>query len=147
MTIENTLERIAQSNERQERLLEQLIDRLTGDQSQLELPLKEESHNETTPVTHVTAASAGTPPTDAVVTQAPEPFPPVPVPTPAAVLPTCPVKDAKEMMEYCMGKYRGLGPVKGGMIQSILIEMGVSNINTIPVERYAEFYSKVEGIV
>ena len=45
-----------------------------------------------------------------------------------------------------MEKYRVLGPVKGGLIQSILLEMGVTNINAVPAERFAEFYSKVEAI-
>ena len=45
-----------------------------------------------------------------------------------------------------MEKYRVLGPVKGGLIQSILLEMGVTNINAVPTERFAEFYSKVEAI-
>ena len=57
-----------------------------------------------------------------------------------------PFTDNKGLMAYCMEKYRVLGPVKGGLIQNVLLDMGVNNINAVPVERYAEFYARVEAI-
>ena len=49
-------------------------------------------------------------------------------------------------MTYCMEKYRTLGPVKGGMIQTILVELGHNNLNSLRPDQYADFYQKVEAI-
>ena len=71
-------------------------------------------------------------------------------PTPSApALPgnaAAPFSDAKGLMDYAMQKYQQLGPVKGGMIQSILMGMNTPNINMLQPAQYAEFYSKVEAI-
>jgi len=50
-------------------------------------------------------------------------------------------------MEYVMGKYRALGPVKGGMIQNVLSEIGCKNINEVQPAQYGEFHARVEAIV
>ena len=49
-------------------------------------------------------------------------------------------------MAYCMEKYKVLGPAKGGMIQQVLIEMGVNNLSALTAAQYGEFYRKVEAI-
>lgn len=49
-------------------------------------------------------------------------------------------------MDYAMQKYQQLGPVKGGMIQNVLMGMNCPNINMLQPAQYAEFYSKVESI-
>ena len=74
--------------------------------------------------------------------------PPVPdfMQTPAPAAPAVPFTNAKELTDYCKNKYLALGPVRGGAIQSILTSMGIANVATIPVERYAEFYQKVEAL-
>jgi hypothetical protein len=83
------------------------------------------------------------PPAAVPAPAAPAPIPvPVPPAVPAAGAPT----DQKSLMDYCMAKYRLLGPVKGGMIQGILTELGCANIHSLPVEKYAEFFAKVEAL-
>ena len=133
MSIEQTLERIAQSNERVERLMESLISVMEN----MELPLPEAKE---------APAPAPIPAPEPTPAPAPAPapafiMPPLPAPAPAA-----PFADSAGLVKYCMEKYRTLGPVKGGLIQSILLEMGVTNINAVPAERFAEFYGKVEAI-
>jgi len=71
---------------------------------------------------------------------------PAAAPAPAPVGPAAPFTDGKGLMEYVMGKYRALGPVKGGMIQNVLTEIGCKNINEVQPTHYAAFYSKVEAI-
>ena len=68
-------------------------------------------------------------------------MPPVPEAPPA-----CPFNDSKGLIAYCMEKYRTLGPIKGGMIQNILLEMGVSNIGVLPADQYVAFYNRVEAL-
>ena len=72
---------------------------------------------------------------------------PLPAPAPAPAAPAAPFTDGKGLMEYVMGKYRALGPVKGGMIQNVLSEIGCKNINEVQPAQYGEFYAKVEAIV
>ena len=75
------------------------------------------------------------------------PAPPNPAPSaPAVPAGAAPFADAKGLMDYAMQKYQQLGPVKGGMIQSILMGMNTPNINMLQPAQYAEFYSKVESI-
>ena len=72
---------------------------------------------------------------------------PVPAPAPAVpVGPAAPFTDGKGLMEYVMGKYRALGPVKGGMIQNVLSEIGCKNINEVQPAQYGEFHARVEAI-
>lgn len=49
-------------------------------------------------------------------------------------------------MAYCMEKYKVLGPTKGGMIQQILLEMGVNNLTALTPAQYGTFYEKVEAL-
>ena len=71
---------------------------------------------------------------------------PLPAPAPAPTGPAAPFTDGKGLMEYVMGKYRHLGPVKGGMIQNVLSEIGCKNINEVQPAQYGAFYAKVEAI-
>jgi hypothetical protein len=123
MTIEKTLDRIADS-------LDKIAAALTlPDDKQLPLPL---------PAAAPEAVPAPVP--------IPVPVPPTPVPpaapAPAAGVPT----DQKSIMDYVMMKYRALGPVKGGMIQGVLTELGCANIHSLPPEKYADFFAKVEAL-
>ena len=72
---------------------------------------------------------------------------PAAAPAPAPVGPAAPFTDGKGLMEYVMGKYRALGPVKGGMIQNVLSEIGCKNINEVQPAQYGEFHARVEAIV
>ena len=49
-------------------------------------------------------------------------------------------------MAYCMNKYQQLGPVKGGLIQNVLVQLGVGNLNALQPEQYGAFYAAVEAI-
>ena len=49
-------------------------------------------------------------------------------------------------MQYCMAKYQQLGPVKGGVIQTILLNLGCSNLNSLQPSQYGAFYTAVEAI-
>ena len=69
-----------------------------------------------------------------------------PTPAPAPAGPAAPFTDGKGLMEYVMGKYRALGPVKGGMIQNVLSEIGCKNINEVQPAQYGEFHARVEAI-
>ena len=72
---------------------------------------------------------------------------PAPVPNPYAPAPTgAPFTDGKGLMEYCMNKYKVLGPVKGGLIQQVLTELGCVNLATLQPAQYATFFAKVEAI-
>ena len=142
MTIENTLERIAQSNERLERLLEQLLDR---NHAQQELPLAPAPAPAPAPVVTVPTPAA-VPAAAPAPAPVPEAIPAFAVPPAPAAEPALPFNDSKGLIAYCMEKYRTLGPIKGGMIQSILLEMGVSNIAALPAEKYAAFFAKVEAL-
>ena len=71
---------------------------------------------------------------------------PAAAPAPAPVGPAAPFTDGKGLMEYVMGKYRALGPVKGGMIQNVLSEIGCKNINEVQPAQYGEFHARVEAI-
>jgi len=49
-------------------------------------------------------------------------------------------------MAYCMEKYKSLGPAKGGMIQNVLLEMGVNNLSALTPAQYGEFVTRVEAL-
>jgi hypothetical protein len=139
MTIEQTLESINAG-----------IQQLVAGQQQLIASLN------TPQVSHASVPTP--PPVPQAPVQAAAPIPPqqpayAPAPQnpapPAPALPgntAAPFVDAKGLMDYAMQKYQQLGPVKGGMIQSILMGMNTPNINMLQPAQYAEFYSKVESI-
>lgn len=141
MTIESLLERIASSCERQERLIEQLLNVTEPDQQpQVEIPYVAIPN----PAPTAPSSTAPTAPTPA-----PAPAPTVPPPAPTAPIPApaaapAAFADQKAFMDYCMAKYKALGPIKGGMIQQILIDLGASSIMGLPAEKWAEFRAKVE---
>jgi hypothetical protein len=74
----------------------------------------------------------------------PAPLPPAPTAAPSAVV--APFNDAKGLMDYVMTKYKALGPIKGGMIQQVLLELGHSTMSSVPASQYADFYLKVEAL-
>ena len=128
MTIEQTLESINAG-----------IQQLVSGQQQLLAAL------------HTPQANYAPAPSQPAIPPAPVPQAPAPVPAPQpAYAPApqspAPFSDARGLMDYTMHKYQQLGPVKGGMIQSILMGMNTPNINMLQPAQYAEFYSKVESI-
>lgn len=94
------------------------------------------------PAAPVVSAPAPVAPVAVPVVEAPV----VPAVTPAPAVAAAPFSDHAGLMAYTMEKYRTLGPIKGGMIQTTLLELGCTNINTLPAEKYGEFYAKVEAL-
>lgn len=70
----------------------------------------------------------------------------VPPPAPPAASATAPFNDQTGLLKYCMERYRALGPAKGGMIQSVINELGFKNVSEITSDRWAEFYDKCEAL-
>ncbi len=95
--------------------------------------------------------AAPEPPTPPTPPAPPVPEPPaevvqdVPAPPPAESVET-PFADAKEFMNFVMGSYKRLGPTNGAQIQGVITSMGLTNVNDVPPEKWAEFKQKVEAI-
>lgn len=102
------------------------------------------------PPTVVPAPAAAPAPAPAPVAAAPAPAPMPAFMQPAAPAPAsgipAPFTDEKGLMDYVMGKYRALGPVKGAMIQNVLSEIGCKNIKDVTADMYSVFFHKVEAI-
>jgi hypothetical protein len=151
MSIESTLERIATSCERQERLLEQLL-KVTEDYPDL---FAQQQAPEPAPATAAAfvpppAAAFVPPPAAPEPTPAPAPAPAaaafVPPPAPPATVATVPFTDQAGLIKYGMEKYRTLGAAKGGLIQNVIVDMGFNNLSKIPSERWADFVSRCEAL-
>ena len=69
-----------------------------------------------------------------------------PAAAPAAPAAVAPFTDNHGLMQYCMAKYQQLGPVKGGTIQTILLNLGCSNLNALQPSQYGAFYTAVEAV-
>jgi hypothetical protein len=138
MSLESTLERVAISAERSELLLSKL---LTAIEDLAEAIGNTQSDHEPAPRLQVPA------PVPAAI---PMPTPAVPVPTvPVPAVPAAggaPFTDQAGLMTYVMEKYKALGPTKGAMIQSKLLELGCANIKALPVEKYGTFHAAVEAL-
>jgi hypothetical protein len=136
MTIEQTLERIATSCERNERLTEQLIDALAN----------AITRQAAAPVA-VSAPVAAAP---VVATPAPVAAPVTPaapvVEAPVQAAPTCPITDQASLVAYVMTSYKEMGPVKGNQIQGVLAALGITNINEATAAHYPAIYSGVEAL-
>ena len=67
--------------------------------------------------------------------------------TPAPLVPAgIPFNDPKSMITYVMGKYKELGAAKGQQIQTVLAQIGVTNINEVKIDQYAMLYAGIEAI-
>lgn len=139
MSLESTLERVAISAERSELLLSKLI---TAIEDLTEAVGNTQDDHESAPRPQVPA------PVPAAPVEAPPAPPPAPVPT-VPVTPAAsgvPFTDQAGLMTYVMEKYKALGPTKGAMIQSKLLELGCANIKALPVDKYAAFHAAVEAL-
>ena len=80
--------------------------------------------------------------------------PPVQAPAPVAVAPvaptvqttSCPIKTAKELLEYVMAAYATLGAAKGPSMQAILSACGVTNINEVTPDKFEYIWSNIEAL-
>lgn len=69
------------------------------------------------------------------------------VPAPAApVAAGAPFTDGKGLIEYVMGAYKSMGPLKGAQIQGVLGSLGYQNINDVKPDHYAALYAGVEAL-
>jgi len=80
-----------------------------------------------------------------VVPEAPQPAP-EPAPAPAPVNTNLPFTDSKTLVKWVMSVYNELGPEKGAGIQTVLGNLGYTNINDIKPEHFEQFYQGVEGL-
>lgn len=139
MTIEQTLDSINTG-------IQQLV---AGQQQLLVALLAPPSHNAQVPQAPAQVPQAPVQAAAPIPQQQPayQPAPQNPAPpSPSVPAGAAPFVDAKGLMDYAMQKYQQLGPVKGGMIQTVLMGMNCPNINMLQPAQYAEFYSKVESI-
>lgn len=118
MSIENNLNRIADSNDK----IVELLSAMSGNNQ---------------PVAPAPVAPVAPAPV------APAPVAPVPVASPSNV----PFTDNAGLMQYVMTKYKELGPEKGVKIQTVLQSLGYNNVNDIQPEKYESFFNGVESIV
>ena len=63
---------------------------------------------------------------------------------PAAI--AIPFSDGKGLLEWIMGVYQALGPVKGAEIQNVLVSLGYQNINDVRIESYPALFTAVEAL-
>jgi len=134
MTIEQTLERIATSCERNERLTEQLIASLNNAAThQVAAPVAVPAHVADAPV-----VAAPTPVAAPVVEAAPA--------APVQAAPACPITDQPSLVAYVMASYKEMGPVKGNQIQGVLAALGIANINEAKPEQYVAIHAGVEAL-
>lgn len=67
-------------------------------------------------------------------------------PAPAAPAAGAPFSDGKGLIDYVMGAYKTLGPVKGAEIQKVLTGLGYGNINDVKPEHYGALCQGVEAL-
>ena len=139
MSIENNLDRIAAALEAIARQMEH------GNQQMQAVPAVPAPMNPN-PFVPPEQQFAAAPAPAVPVPAASAPAVPVPAAAPAPAIHHVPFTDQKGLMAYTMEKYRTLGPVKGGQIQTILQELGAANMNSLSAEKYADFYNRVEAL-
>ena len=147
MTIENTLERIAVS-------LEQIVANLTAptpvQQQPAPIPIPQMSAPQPQYQAPPSQPQYQAPVQQAPQAPAPQYVPPVPAPQPQAPqqsqYPAAPFTDSNGAMQYCVEKYRALGPVKGAEIQTILLSLGCQQIATLRPDQFGEFFYRVESL-
>lgn len=109
--------------------IKRIADALEIIASKMELPLSVE------PVTA---------PAEQIVEQAVQQV--IPQPAPQPVVPNCPITDNNSLVTYVMQSYQAMGAEKGAAIQTILNQLGYSNINDVKPEHYAQIYTGIEGL-
>jgi hypothetical protein len=101
---------------------------------------------EQTPESHPPAGTAST------ATQTPMPgFSPTQTSTPSEPTQQPPAEKApfttpQEMVNYISQVYQDIGATHGAQLQQCMTELGVTNVNLLPAEKYDEFYAKVEAV-
>lgn len=138
MSIENTLERIAEALEKIAAGKYQPV--------QTTIPVAPIAEVKK-PLEVVIPTLIPQPPAPTLVAPAPVAVPAPVVAVPAAVSPSsCPINNGKELMEFVMSAYRTLGPEKGARIQEVLSSIGCAAINEVRPDQYAALYAGVEAL-
>jgi len=75
----------------------------------------------------------------------PSPTPP-PVTQQAPTATAVPFADNQGMINYVMAAYNELGPEKGGQIQNVMTQLGLTNINDTKQEQYEALYQGIEAL-
>lgn len=67
-------------------------------------------------------------------------------PAPAAAPAAAPFTDGASLINYVMGVYKEIGPVKGAQIQGVLTGLGYQNINDVKPEHYGTLFAQIEAL-
>lgn len=57
-----------------------------------------------------------------------------------------PFSDGKGLIEYVMGAYQTMGPMRGAQIQGILTNLGYQNINDVKPNHYGDLFRAIETL-
>lgn len=134
--------------------LEARIEALTAAVVQLTQIMSTAGHAAPAPV-QVMPQTAAQAPMPAMVAPPPAQAPAAPtipappmfaVPAAAPVAAGAPFTDGKGLIEYVMGAYKSMGPLKGAQIQGVLGSLGYQNINDVKPEHYTALFIGVEAI-
>jgi hypothetical protein len=141
--------------------IEQKIEALTAAVTQLTAVL---SSQHSAPVTaapyaaigqqsmnNLTGAVLGASPAAPAMPAPPSFIAPVAAPAPAPVAaapagPVAPFADGAGLINYVMGVYKQIGPVKGAQIQPVLVSLGYQNINDVKPEHYGALFAGIEAL-
>lgn len=69
---------------------------------------------------------------------------PAPTVTPQPV--NAPFADGKGLIEYVVGAYQTMGPIRGAQIQGILTNLGYQNINDVKPDHYGDLFRAIETL-
>ena len=129
--------------------LESKIEALTASVNQLIAVMSAGSASvpQPAPVVQAPAVAAPVAPAPVAAMPAPPTFAPAPAPVaPAPVAAAAPFTNPQELMQYVMGAYQAMGPIKGANIQGILTHLGHANINDVKPEQYGQLHTLVEQL-
>lgn len=121
MSLENNIERIANACEAMLKTMQQTVNPVINVQSQSEpsQPIN----------TELTQQSAEPPAQQTVPVQN-----------------TSPIQDVQSLTQYVMTAYQSMGPEKGAQIQTVMSNLGYSNINDVKPEHFTEMYNQIEQL-
>jgi hypothetical protein len=162
MLNDKTIQTIAEAILANTKALQSLIDSLPRE-AQAAVGAKIEQSKPAAPVAQapapVVTQSAPAPAVAPVTVPAPAapvaapamPAAPVFAPAPAAPAPAVPAvevpfSDNNGMTQYVLNVYREIGPQRAAGIQTVIQQLGVTNINDIKPEQYGQLWAGVEAV-
>ena len=162
MLNDKTIQTIAEAILANTKLIQSLVDSLPRE-AQAAVEAKIEQSKPVEPVAQapapVVTQSAPAPAVAPVTVPTPAPvaapampaapvFAPAPVAAPAPVVQDVqvPFSDANGMTQYVLNVYREIGPQRAQGIQTVIQQLGVTNINDIKPEQYGQLWAGVEAV-